>query len=62
MLCQINQKILKATKNGHSASSFLYDFQFQLISERTSCRKDFTYILEILLNENNCNFNSNKLS
>ena len=44
------------------AHCFIYDFVFQGISERTLCSKDFPSYLRDILNENNYNFNSYKLS
>lgn len=45
---------------GYSASSFIYDFVFQVISDRALCSKDFTSCLRDILDENNCNFNFSK--
>ena len=40
---------------GHFASCLIYDFAFQVFSERTLCGKDF-------ISNNNCNFNSYRFS
>ena len=55
-------KALLLTRLQLTKSCFISDFAFWLIGERTLCSKDFISFLRDVLNENNCNSNSWKLS
>ena len=45
---------------GQTTGCFIYDFVFQVISDKALCSKDFTSCLRDILDENNCNFNFSK--